>query len=222
MRSLLKPNPERMRLKGDLNGLIRIIRNNKDEQVRIEAIHALGRMQTPVAVPYLIDLFQDPDYGIRNTASDALIYIGQEAIKPLIATLSTADEPTARMVHVTLSGIGEDAAREIISHISDLQGIGFERAGYTLYSMGNRIIPILIDALATSDQTIIRFVEGILETFGRTALHPLIEALSHEQEEVRARVAALLIILGDQIVPDLLSSCAQDDESVRNLKFYII
>lgn len=222
MRSLLKPNPERMRLKGDLNGLIRLIRNNKDEQVRREAIHALGRMQTPVAVPYLIELFQDPEYGIRNTASDALVHIGHDAIEPLIATLSMADEPTARMVHATLTGIGEDAAKEIIRHIPDLQGIGFERAGYILYSMGNRVIPVLIDSLATSDQTTIRFVEGILETFGRSALHQLIEALSHEREEVRARVAALLVILGDQVVPDLLSSCAQDDEPVRDLKFYII
>lgn len=222
MRSILRPNPERMRLKGDLNGLIRLVHNKKDPVLRKEAISAVGRMQTPDAVPDLMALFTDSDSQIRTAASDALVHIGRDAVGPLIASYSTADEQTARMVNLTLTGMGVDVARGIIKSIPDLQGIGLERAAYTLNSMGHGVIPLLIDALDTSDQTTIRFIEGVLETFGRAALQPLMRALSCDVDEVRARAAAILIILGDTIVPELLASCAQDEESVRELKFYII
>ncbi len=222
MKSIFRPNPERMRLKGDLKGLLRLLDSKYDTSIRKEAILALGRMKTPVAVGELIRLFQDSDYGIRTAASHALVQIGSEAIHPLILALSTCDEQTAGMIHTTLTAMGDEAAREIVNQIHSLQGIGYERAGYILNSMGTRIIPILIDAYGTSDQTTIRFIEGLFESFGKSAIHPLIKGLAHDHEEVRARIAAYLIILGDQVVLDLLSSCGQDEEWLRELKFYII
>lgn len=222
MKSIFRPNPERMRLKGDLKGLLRLLDGKNDTALRIEAILALGRMKTPVAVEELIRLFQDPEYGIRNAASHALVQIGSDAINPLIRALSVSDEQTARMIHTTLTAMGDDAAREIVKNITTLQGIGYERAGYILNSMGTRIIPVLIDAYGTQDQTTTRFIEGLFESFGRSAIQPLIKGLNHDHEEVRARISAYLIILGDQVVGDLLSSCGQDEEWLRELKFYII
>jgi len=222
MKSIFKQNPERMRLKGDLDGLLRLLDDKNDNSLRKDAILALGRMKTPVAVDEMIRLFQDSDPVIRTAASNALNLIGKEAMDPLISSLSTSDDQTARMVHATLISMGDDAAREIVKNISVLQGIGFERAGFVLNSMGTRIIPILIDALKVSDQSTIRFIEGLLETFGRSALQPLIKGLSHDNDEVRARISTILIILGDQVVGDILTSCGQDEEWLRELKFYII
>ncbi|PWR75032.1 HEAT repeat domain-containing protein [Methanospirillum stamsii] len=222
MKQIFKPNPERMRLKGDLKGLLKLLDSKYDNSLRSEVILALGRMQTPAAVDFLILLFQDPDPAIRAAASNALIHIGVDALDPLISSLSTCDEQTARMVHITLAEMDSVAAREIVRKIPFLQGIGYERAGFVLNLMGIDVIPVLIDALDTRDPTTIRFVEGLLETFGRAAIQPLIKGLAHDKEEIRARISALLIVLGEQIVGDLLSSCGQDEDWLRELKFYII
>ncbi|NLV26361.1 MAG: hypothetical protein GXY48_04230 [Methanomicrobiales archaeon] len=222
MKSIFKKNPERMRLKGDLHGLLKLLDSKHDITLRTEAILALGRMQTPSAVDPLILQFQDPDPEIRTAASHALVHIGIDALGPLISSLSTCDDQAAWMVHVTLAEMEGDAAREIVKNIPRLHGIGYERAGFVLNMMGTDVIPVLIDALATPDPTTIRFIEGLLETFGRAAIHHLINGLSHDNEEVRARISSLLIVLGDQVVGDLLSSCGQDEEWLRELKFYII
>src|SRR5690606_9011473 len=184
MKSIFRPNPERMRLKGDLSGLLRLLDGKNDTGLRIEAILALGRMKTPVAVEELIRLFQDPEYGVRNAASTALVHIGSDAIHPLVHALSVSDDQTARMIHSTLITMGDEAAREIVKNITSLQGIGYERAGYVLNWMGTRIIPVLIDAFGTQDHTTNTFIEGILESFGMSSIQPLINGLNHDHEEV--------------------------------------
>lgn len=62
--------------------------NDKDENVRKQAVIALGRIKDAAAVDALIGKLQDKDWYIRLTASAALETIGdergREAIKPLL------------------------------------------------------------------------------------------------------------------------------------------
>ena len=61
---------------------------DKDENVRKQAVIALGRIKDPEAVDALIERLQDKDWFIRLTAAAALETIGdergREAIKPLL------------------------------------------------------------------------------------------------------------------------------------------
>lgn len=61
---------------------------DKDENVRKQAVIALGRIQDPAAVDALIEMLQDRDWFTRLTAAAALEKIGDErgrdAIKPLV------------------------------------------------------------------------------------------------------------------------------------------
>jgi HEAT repeat protein len=61
---------------------------DKDENVRKQAVIALGRIQDPAAVDALIEMLQDKDWFTRLTAAAALEKIGDErgrdAIKPLV------------------------------------------------------------------------------------------------------------------------------------------
>ena len=50
MKSIFKQNPERMRLKGDLDGLLRLLDDKNDNSLRKDAILALGRTKAPAAV----------------------------------------------------------------------------------------------------------------------------------------------------------------------------
>jgi len=222
MMSIIKPQPERMRLKGDFKGLINLINKTKEPEIRREAILALGRMQTPSALPVLISLLSDPDLGNRRSASHALIRFGKDAVPDLTLALSDAPEETAEMIHHTLIGFGDEAAEIILKNVPGLNGIGYERAAYVLYSMGTRIIPYLIRSFSIPERKTCEFAESIIQVFGRSSLNALIKALNSEDEEIKARSAALLILLGEQIVPDLLISSIQDDEALKDLKLLII
>ncbi|WP_319580899.1 HEAT repeat domain-containing protein [uncultured Methanospirillum sp.] len=222
MITLFRPDPERMRLKGDLDGLIKIVRTSPDTPMRVESALALGRMQTPRAVPELIALLGDPDPRVVDAASEALEFIGKPAVRPLIETFNSADETVTRWLHRTLLRLGPSVVPEILACTPILNEAGEERAAYTLLSYGKPVLPIIVSALGSEERRTARMAEAMVETAGRDAVPYLIQALDSPDDEVRARSAALLILLGDQVVVDLLSSCAQDRDETRDLKFYII
>jgi len=70
-----------------LETLVKALKD-KDENVRKQAVIALGRIQDPAAIDALIEMLQDKDWFIRLTAAAALEKIGDErgrdAIKPLL------------------------------------------------------------------------------------------------------------------------------------------
>lgn len=222
MISMFRPDPERMRLKGDLDGLIKIVRTSSDTPLRVESALALGRMQTPRAVPELISLLSDPDPRVVDAASEALEFIGKPAVRPLIESYNSADETVTRWLHRTLLRLGPSVVQEILACTPILNEAGEERAAYTLLSYGKPVLSVLVSALGSEERRTARMAEAIIETAGREAVPYLIQALDSQDEEVRARSAALLILLGDQVVADLLSSCSQDRDETRDLKFYII
>lgn len=211
-----------MRLKGDLNGLIKLVRSSPDPTLRGESALALGRMQTPRAIPELIRLLGDPDPRVVDASSQALQYIGRPTIRHLVEAYNFVDEAVARWIHHTLLRLGVAGAEDILACIPELNEAGEERVAYTLLSFGKPAIPMLIAALGDQDRRVARFAEAVIETNGREALPFLIEALDNPDDEIRSRAAALLIIFGDQVVPDLLASCAQDRDETRELKFHII
>ncbi|PKL59107.1 MAG: hypothetical protein CVV33_09555, partial [Methanomicrobiales archaeon HGW-Methanomicrobiales-4] len=217
-----KPDPERMRLKGNLNGLIKLVRSSPDPALRMESALALGRMQTPRAIPELIQSLSDPDPRVVDAASEALEYIGRPAVRSLVENYNSADEAVTRWIHQTLIRIGPGILNDILACTPILNEAGEERVSYTILSYGKSDLPVLVDKLGVSDRRIARLAEAIIETSGRDALPFLIQALDNPDGEIQARAAALLILFGDQIIPDLLASCAQDREEVRDLKFYII
>jgi HEAT repeat protein len=61
----------------------------KDKQTRWEAAKALVAIADPVAIPALIKTLEDNIFDIRWLASEALVAIGPDCIKPLLETLST-------------------------------------------------------------------------------------------------------------------------------------
>jgi len=211
-----------MRLKGDLDGLIKLVKSSSDTPLRVEAALALGRMQTPRAVPELIALLGDPDTRVVDAASEALEFIGKPAVRTLIESYNSADEAVARWLHRTLLRIGPSVVQEILVCSPILNEAGEERAAYTLLSYGKPVLSTLVNTLGSDERRTARFAEAIIEIAGREAVPYLIQALDNPDEEIRARAASLLILLGDQIVVDLLSSCAQDRDDTRELKFYII
>ena len=61
----------------------------KDKQTRWEAAKALVSIADPVAIPALIKTLEDNIFDIRWLASEALVAIGPDCIKPLLEAVST-------------------------------------------------------------------------------------------------------------------------------------
>jgi len=61
----------------------------KDQQTRWEAAKALGAIADPAAIPSLVKTLEDDIFDVRWLASEALVAIGPDCIKPLLETLST-------------------------------------------------------------------------------------------------------------------------------------
>jgi len=64
----------------------------KDKQTRWEAAKALVSTADPVAIPALIKALEDDIFDIRWLASEALVAIGPDCIKPLLERLSASSE----------------------------------------------------------------------------------------------------------------------------------
>ena len=62
---------------------------DKDKQTRWEAGKALGAIADPAAIPALIKTLEDDIFDIRWLASEALVAIGPDCIRPLLEALST-------------------------------------------------------------------------------------------------------------------------------------
>ena len=64
-----------------------ILLSDKDQQTRWEAAKALVAISDPAAIPALIETLKDNIFEVRWLASEALVGIGLNSIKPVLETL---------------------------------------------------------------------------------------------------------------------------------------
>lgn len=82
---------EQTELKRDVDDLIEALRNNSDPKIRESAALNLGKLVEVKAIESLIGALADPVQDVREVAADALIMIGEPAVKPLIDLLESPD-----------------------------------------------------------------------------------------------------------------------------------
>lgn len=66
------PNPESLKTKGDVKGLIKALHYKKDWEVRIRAAEALGMIGDPRAIKPLTTALTDKNPDVRKYAFEAL------------------------------------------------------------------------------------------------------------------------------------------------------
>ncbi len=124
-------------------------------------ITVLGRIGNPRAVLPLIPFLEDGNR-LCEPAVEALIYIGEPAVEPLIAALK--DTPKVRGAAVrTLGELGDE-----------------------------RAVAPLIKLLMEDDATILHFVADALVNIGPLTIEPLFDALTDENKNIRYNAADIL------------------------------
>ncbi len=111
---LFRPNVEKMKSRGDIEGLARELRH-RDWHVRMDAAEALGQLGDERAVPHLIEALRDESHHVRREAAEALGHIGdRRALEPLIRALRNEWGDEDSPILAAIERLGERRAIEPI------------------------------------------------------------------------------------------------------------
>jgi HEAT repeat protein len=147
------------------------LRDDSDN-VRFEAVRAIGKMGGPEAVKHLVRMFR----------KDKADFVRREAIR-LLRTAGLGQEP---VLEAGRRGL-KDGSREVRVQAARLLGSFQDRKS---------ILPLL-KAMADPHWSVRESAETALLNFGRDAVEPLIEALGSPSWTTRFRAARLLGEIGD-------------------------
>lgn len=199
------PNIEKLKAKGDVEGLIKAL-SYKDPEIRKEAIEVLGKINNPDAVEPLIQALKDEYWGVRWYAVRALGKIGEPAVGGLIQALKNRFEDIPREAAEALGKIGEPAVESLIKALDDKDEYTRGKAAVVLGEIGTKkaVVP-LINALSDKDKYVRKTASQALGKIGDPkAVDPLIKAL--REKGVRRSAASALKKIG---TPEALNAIAE-------------
>lgn len=168
-----------------------------NEDMRENAVRALGEIGDAHAVEPLIAILRDENWDMRRNAVDALVKIGSLAVEPLITALHDVDEIVRDGVAEVLVEIGSLAVGRLIAALHDENQSVRSEAASALGQIGDRsAVEPLIAALHDESQGVRSEATGALGRIGALAVEPLIAALSDTNEDLRQGAAAALGQIG--------------------------
>ncbi|NSW75431.1 MAG: HEAT repeat domain-containing protein [Candidatus Atribacteria bacterium] len=208
-----------------VDALIEALRDeSKDPFVREDSAEALGKIGNPIAIPPLIEAFQEMDAENSDLwwkASWALLKIKDPRVTESLLEALQHDIPQVRMgAAYTLGEIGDIRAVEPLITVlrEDQEERVRTQAAHALGRLGDkRAVKPLIEALKDREHSV-RYaaIMALWELEAKEAIPYLIQALHDEHPSVREIAAWVLGEMGDsRVVESLLASLSDEDPSVR-------
>jgi HEAT repeat protein len=201
--------------------------NDKDPNVRSDAVKALGEYKNSLAAEALVDFMEKEQFSdIRKSAANSLGKIGVLAIEPII---NRALAPSGRYPGYfensavdALVAIGKDAVDPLIKALKHEEDSVVKYAARALGRIGD---PRAIEPLVkTYESGIPRVRRNIVNAFGniggKEVIDPLIKALKDSDNDARRSAARILSETGDERAFDPMLEIFNDsdsDYSTRNI-----
>ncbi|MHC1757139.1 MAG: HEAT repeat domain-containing protein [Methanosarcina sp.] len=191
---------ERMWEERDVDGLIRVLKESPDPCKRIAAIQTLRRIGNPIAVPEILEHFEDHkwcfDTHSGSVVRDSLALMGPVAVDALVAALEDKRHEVASIAALTLGKIGDDRAVEplILSLKSGFPGVR-GAAARALGRIGDeRAVYPLIESLSSRDLDLVSGAASSLREIGNIqAIKPVKSLLNSSEKSFDKRKIASLI-----------------------------
>jgi len=204
------PNVERLKAKGDVQGLIKALGYIKDANIRWASAGALGELGDVQAVEPLIAALKGQDEDMRRASAGALGQIGDvRAVEPLIAALKDQDEDVRRASARALGQIGDVRAVEsLVVAFKDEGSYVREAATEALVEFGEAAVEPLV-ALFEEDKDVRGAASEALVKIGPAAVKPLVPLLKNE--DVREAALEALEKIGPAAVKPLASLLESKD-----------
>lgn len=239
LRRLFAPNVEKLKARGNVEGLVKALSYEKDNEVRRAAALALGDIGDTGAVGPLIAALKDGQWTVRSAAAWALGDIGDTgAVEPLIAALGDAKDVREAAVWA-LTRIGDERAVEPVARLLEdrkrdvrvaaAEALGkmgharaaepllaaIEQAGSVRFAAG-RFLQYSGHEHRQSAEAVRNAATRALARIGAPVVGPLITASKHRDEHVRqAAVGLLAEIGGEHSVEALIATLKDGDKHVR-------
>lgn len=197
--------------------LVDLLDNEDPEVVRL-SITALGKLGDGRAVMPLIDKLESKRLTVRNTASKALIRIGEPAVKPLIGLSKSKDSEIQQASTEALIQIGATVVTPLIEELKTNLKNYRSIASDVLIRIGSpAVIPLILE-MKDVTSNIRPLSSEMLTAIGKPAVDPLIQALSEKDPEMVWRYVVILGNIGDaRAVQPLLDAMNTENPKLRYL-----
>lgn len=190
-----------------------------DRDVRDSVVIALGDMGGPAVEP-LLHILDSRHKIIRDTATEALVKIGEVAVMPLVAALKTTDNNYVKDCAVRALGQLQDrrAVPHVIQALHDADWEIRRKAATALGQIGDyTAVEPLVRALGDQDWNVRRLAaESLGKLRDPRAIEPLVVVLGDDNRFVRTRVAKALVDIGEAAIPSLIDALRDTDNDLRS------
>ena len=210
------PDVAKLKAKGDVSGLIRLLAD-KDPSLRQQAVKALGDVGGSLAVGPILAALGDPVGAVQAEAATALAKTGDpRLVEPLIVALKGSDAQTDMVAKLRQLGDVPNAT-EAIAYLLSQEDRARQAAAAALGKIGGpQAVEPLISALAGDFAWTSVVAAAALGSIGDArAARPLGRALGTGQRELREQAAKALVKIGAPAVPVLVAALKNSNEEVR-------
>ena len=192
---LKRTTVERMKAKGDIEGLIRVL-NQESESARRRAMKALAEIGEPAVEPLVRaedsgKVYQFDKQVFQEQVTRALVEIGAPAVGPLIRALKDKDVVVRFRAAEALGEIGDTRAGDpLVEALKEEKRYDPRPLVEALQKIGAPAVKPLIGVLQDGESTIDVWVVDILAVIGEPAEEPFIQALKEPSRPIRSATAA--------------------------------
>ncbi len=156
--------------------------HDKRPVMRESAVHVLGLLGNPSAIPQLAAALNDPVPAVRVQAAKALGRVKDPAsVPPLLAALRGADENMGSQIFSALVHLGYSAVPSLIETSASSSAWLRWHCIRALGEIGDlRAVPVLVQALCDSDHSVAWMAAKGLVHFGKRGVGPVLQLLMRE------------------------------------------
>jgi HEAT repeat protein len=199
-----------------ISPLAKSLLEENDRLARIGAVETLGRIRTGRAVACLMMALMEPDAGMQDAASQALVRTGRPAVGPLIRMLKVAGNPLRRRAAEVLVRTRGLAVKPLIDALGDENAEVRIIASEALVKIGKPSLGPLMRALNDSNPVVRQEAVTALGLIGDPrAVAPLVRVMKRKDRGLRRRAAEALVRLGKPAAGPLVSLLKETDAGLR-------
>ncbi|MGB8169927.1 MAG: HEAT repeat domain-containing protein, partial [Chthoniobacteraceae bacterium] len=194
----------------------------EDSAIRRQLIEALGVQKDPQAMDVFLKIALDEkaDAEFRDTAIGAVVNIGGDGAKKVIAQLASAQlSPAATRQIITAAGELKvlEAAPALIAHLKDELPGNREFAAKSIQQLGPKsgAGPALIALLADKDGKVQAAAIEALGSFKEKTALPALIALAEKKRSMKETIGALANMPDESAIPVLVETLRDKNTSVR-------